>query len=127
MAYGVFNNETTENSLYVLYTAIADHNVVPFTLNSDRGSQFIASKFDKKGKANHAFQQALEELGIKFIPSKVRHPQTNGKLERFHGILDTEFDERFETIHDFITWYNEERCSEAVDYLTPNEAYQKRL
>lgn len=127
MAYGVFDSETTENSLYVLHTAIAEHNVVPFTLNSDRGSQFIASKFDKKGKANHAFQQALEELGIKFIPSKVRHPQTNGKLERFHGILDTEFDERFETIHDFIKWYNEVRFSEALDYLSPEEAYQKRL
>lgn len=127
MGYGVYDNETTENALYVLYTAISENNVVPFTLNSDRGSQFIASKFDKKGKANHAFQQALEELGITFIPSKARHPQTNGKLERFHGILDTEFDERFKTIHDFIKWYNEQRVSEAIDYMTPIEAYKKRL
>ena len=127
MAYGVFDNQTTENSLGVLYTAIVKHSVVPLELNSDRGSQFIASKHDKKGEANHKFQEALKELMIKFIPSKVRHPQTNGKLEKFHDILDKGFDERFETIEEFIDWYNNVRLSEAVNYMTPNEAYKKRL
>ena len=87
----------------------------------------MANKFDKKGKSNHKFQEALEEIGIVFIPSKKRHPQTNGKNERFFGILDREFDERFETIAEFIEWYNNERLSEAVDYMTPSEAYKKRL
>jgi transposase InsO family protein len=119
--------QTTQNSLFALYNAIAEHSVMPFCLNSDRGSQFIANKFDKHGEANHAFQKALEELGILFIPSKRRHPQTNGKNERFFGILDREFDERFIDLDHFIRWYNNERLSEAVDYMTPNEAYKKRL
>ncbi len=119
-------DETTRNSLFALYGAIAKHGVTPFCLNSDRGTQFIANKFDKDGKTNHAFQQALEELGILFVPSKRRHPQTNGKNERFFGILDSEFDERFEGIEEFIEWYNNERLSEAVDYMTPSETYEKR-
>lgn len=119
--------QSTQNSLFALYGAIAEHGVTPYCLNSDRGSQFIPNKFDKNGKANHAFQKALEELGIVFIPSRKRHPQTNGKNERFFGILDSEFDERFETIDDFIKWYNNARLSEAVDYMTPREAYKKRL
>ncbi len=119
--------ETTKNSLFALYDAIDKNGVVPYCLNSDRGTQFIANNFDKKGNANHKFQEALEELGILFIPSKRRHPQTNGKNERFFGILDKEFDERFETIGEFINWYNNERASEAVDYMTPSEAYKKRL
>jgi len=127
MAFGVFDNMTTNASLDVLYSAIAKHKVQPWQLNSDRGTQFIPNKLDKNGKANHAFQQVLKELGIRFIPSRVRHPQTNGKLEKFHHILDTEFDERFETIEEFIDYYNNERISEAVDYMTPNEAYKKRL
>ena len=28
---------------------------------------------------------------------------------------------------DFVDWYNDERLSEAVDYMTPNEAYKKCL
>lgn len=127
MAYGVFDAMTTNNSLLVLHKAVADNLVAPFELNSDRGSQFIPNKFDKKGKANGVFQEALEHLGVLFVLSRTRHPQTNGKLEKFHHILDTEFDDRFETIHQFIEWYNNERSSEALDYSTPNEAYDMRL
>lgn len=126
MSY-VLGKQTTKNSLFALYQGISNHGVIPYSLNSDRGSQFIANKLDQKGKANHLFQEALEELGILFIPSKKRHPQTNGKNERFFGILDSEFDERFETIDKFIKWYNSKRLSEALDYSTPNEAYKKRL
>lgn len=127
MAHGVFDSPTTRNSLIVLYKAIALHHVIPVELNSDRGSQFIPNKFNKNGEANSTFQEALEELGIIFVPSRRRHPQTNGKLEKFHDILEKEFDERFKSLEDFIKWYNEERLSEAVDYMTPNEAYKKRL
>jgi len=127
MGYGVFDRMTTKNSIAVLYKAIAQQKVQPWMLNSDRGSQFIPMKYDKKGKANHAFQEVLKELGIKFVPSRKRHPQTNGKLEKFHHILDIGFDERFEWIEDFISWYNDDRMSEAIDYMTPNEAYKKRL
>jgi putative transposase len=123
----ITGSQTTKNSLLALYKAIAKYEVTPFCLNSDRGTQFISNKYDKKGKATHKFQESLEELGILFIPSKRRHPQTNGKNEKFFHILDSEFDERFNTIEEFIKWYNYERLSEAVDYLTPNEAYQKRI
>jgi len=127
IAYGVFSRMTTKNSLAVLYQAIANHEVQPWKLNSDRGSQFIPMRYDKKGKANHAFQKALTSLGIQFIPSRKRHPQTNGKNEKWFDILEKEFDERFKTIDEFIKWYNDERISEAVDYMTPNGAYKKRL
>lgn len=127
MAHGAFDTPTTKASLLVLYKAIVQNNVTPFELNSDRGSQFIASKQDKKGNANSEFQDVLRELGILFIPSRRRHPQTNGKLEKFHHILDSEFDDRFETLDEFIEWYNNERASEALDYSTPSEAYNKRL
>jgi len=119
--------ENTQNSLFALYKAITDNLVMPFILNSDRGTQFFPNKKDKSGKAVHKFQEALFDLGIKFVPSRRRHPQTNGKLERFFGILDREFDERFKDLDEFIEWYNNERASEAVDYMTPNEAYKKRL
>ena len=118
---------TTKNSKFALYNAITRHEVTPFCLNSDRGSQFIPNKFDKDGKANSEFQEMLKELEILFIPSKKRHPQTNGKNEKFFHILDTEFDERFRDLDHFIEWYNNERLSEAVDYMTPKEAYEKRL
>lgn len=127
MAHGVFDHATEQNSIGVLHSAIMENEAQPWMLNSDRGSQFIPNKFDKNGKANHAYQQALEELGIIFIPSKKRHPQTNGKNEKWFDIFEKEFDERFKTVDEFVKWYNDERISEALDYITPNEAYKKRL
>lgn len=118
---------TAENSAFALYKAIAKHSVTPFILNSDRGAHFFPNKKDKTGHALHQFQNVLEELGILFVPSKVRHPQTNGKNEKFFHILDTEFDERFNALDEFIEYYNTVRPSEALDYLTPNEAYKRRL
>jgi len=123
----ILGAETTRNAKIALYNAINKHNVIPFILNSDRGTQFFPNKKDKHGKALHEFQETLKDLGIVFIPSKRRHPQTNGKNEKFFDILDKEFNERFETIDEFINWYNDERLSEAVDYITPTEAYKKRL
>jgi transposase InsO family protein len=117
----------TKNSIFCLYDAITKHEVVPYCLNSDRGTQFFPNKKNKDGKASHAFQKELEELGISFIPSKARHPQTNGKNEKFFDIFEKEFDERFETIDDFFKYYNQVRLSEAINYMTPNEAYNKRL
>ena len=126
MGYGT-GAANTKNSSFAIYSAIAENLVAPFILNSDRGTQFFPNKKDKNGKAIHEFQEVLEEQGVLFVPSKRRHPQTNGKLEKFFHILDTEFDERFETLEDFFNYYNDERPSEAVDYMTPNEAYKKRL
>ncbi len=123
----IIGAENTKNSVFALYSAIIKNGVVPYCLNSDRGTQFIANKCDKTGEANHKYQEELEELGILFIPSRRRHPQTNGKNERFFGILDREFDDRFKTIDEFIDWYNNTRLSEALDYMTPSEAYKKRL
>lgn len=123
----IIGAENTRNSLFALYKSISENKVLPSILNSDRGTQFFANKKDARGKAIHQFQEALANLGIIFVPSRKRHPQTNGKNEKFFHILDTEFDDRFETIDDFINWYNDERLSEAVDYMTPNEAYKKRL
>ncbi|OVE74655.1 hypothetical protein BVX95_01625 [archaeon D22] len=126
MSY-LLGDMTTKNSLFALYDAISTHGVMPHMLNSDRGVQFFPSKTDKDGKASHQFQIELANLGIIFIPSRVRHPQTNGKNEKWFDILESEFDERFENLEEFISWYNDTRLSEAVNYLTPNEAYEKRL
>lgn len=123
----IVGDMTTKNSLFALYKAISEHNVIPYCLNSDRGTQFFPNKKDKNGKASHEFQIALEEVGISFIPSKKRHPQTNGKNEKWFDIFEREFDERFKTVEEFVDWYNDKRLSEALNYKTPNKTYKNRL
>ena len=127
MSFAVKDNLIAENSVLAFYLAIGTNGVSPYMLNSDRGSHFIPARYDKNGLENHKFQAALATMGVKFIPARARHPQTNGKNEKWFDIFEKEFDERFEDIEHFIDWYNNERLSEAIDYMTPNEAYKKRL
>ena len=52
---------------------------------TDHGSQFFANKSDKNGDSECAFGQFLAENRIKHILARVKHPQTNGKIEKwFH-------------------------------------------
>jgi len=121
VACGLFAREISRNVLDSLYGAIAAHGV-PYQLMSDCGSVFYSNKRGKKQRGRADFEVALEHLGVIHQPKK-RDPQSNGKVEYFHGIYKREYDERFRDIRDFVKWYNFERLSQAIDYQTPAEVY----
>ena len=52
---------------------------LPKSIQSDQGTNFMA----------HAFQQVMNQLGIKQYKSSVYHPESQGALERFHQTLKT--------------------------------------
>ena len=96
VGYGVFERATTENALAVLEEAVGRHGK-PASIMTDRGSQFYATASEAKRKGASEFEKRLVELGIRQILAGVRHPQTNGKLERLHGELQRKLPE-FEAV-----------------------------
>ena len=52
---------------------------LPKSIQSDQGINFMA----------HAFQQVMNQLGIKQYKSSAYHPESQGALERFHQTLKT--------------------------------------
>ena len=125
--YGVFDKDTTENALDVMCKAIAAHGK-PASIMTDHGAQFFANESEKKQKGISKFGQKLADLNIKQILAGVRHPQTNGKLERLHGEIQRKL-HMFEDVADppgtacpvnspkietepiarFMQWYNYDR------------------
>lgn len=82
------------------------------------------------------FSAWLIRLGIVVSHSRPRHPQTQGKIERFHRTLNTEllsmysFEDLAHAQSGFDWWrriYNEERPHEAIGYKTPAMRYQSSL
>jgi len=69
-----------------------------------------------------AFDARLEELGIDHILGAVGKPTTTGKIERFWGTYDTEA-WRFETLDDFLFYYNQVRPHQSLDYEKPMEVF----
>ena len=83
VAYGVFENATMQNALKVLDKAIRNYGK-PAQILTDHGSQFYSNEKDNAKRGVAVFEAKLVELGIKQVMARIRHPQTNGKLERFH-------------------------------------------
>lgn len=129
MAAGEFSNATENNAIFLLYQAILGNEACPVVVLSDKGSQFYASKKNKKGKRGVCeFELELQFLGIELWTSRRNHPQTNGKMEKW---FDT-FKKRMkkhpdESLQDFVKWYNEKRIHHALDYKTPEEVYHEKV
>ncbi len=83
-AYDTFEHATTENALSVLKQAMKNHGM-PASIMTDHGSQFYTNAAKAKQKGVSDFEKELAKYGNKQILAGVRHPQTDGKLERFHG------------------------------------------
>ena len=84
--FGVFNEATGEHAIEVLGRAIAEHGR-PASILTDRGSQFYANESEARERGESGFERELARLEIRHILARAGHPQTNGKLERFHGEL----------------------------------------
>jgi putative transposase len=75
-----------------------------------------------------------ETHGIDQIHGKPLHPQTQGKIERYHRSMKNVVklqnyycpDELEKTIGEFVNYYNNERYHESLENLTPADVYSGR-
>ncbi len=76
------------------------------------------------------FEQACRSLGIAHQLLRPRHPQSNGKVERFFRTVDDEclalqrrwtYDHRVQAVERFVWFYNHERPHLALHGMTPVE------
>jgi putative transposase len=93
-------------------------------LLSDNGAGYISQQFN----------EYLRLVGIKHINAAPFHPQTNGKIERYHRTLKGDIGQvpyempsvLKETISTFIKYYNYRRYHEGLGNATPYDVYTGR-
>jgi transposase InsO family protein len=114
---------------WACFTCAAAAYGLPRQLLSDNGSIFTGRFLG----VEVAFERRLAEAGVELITSAPYHPQTLGKLERFHRTLKEWLaDERpardlagLQALLDrFLTYYNEARPHQGISDLTPAERYR---
>ena len=101
---------------------------LPLELMSDNGSPFVTWM---PGVLT-LFGKTLDDLHIRHIRTQINSPWTNGKIERFWGVLQSELLDRYvfrtlEAAADglirFATYYNYDRLHGELDWHTPAERY----
>ena len=126
----LFKEATSENAVTALRQAIGEFGT-PATVLSDNGSCFVGRGGRKKPAGTWTptlFENELLNLGIELINSRPYHPQTNGKLERFHRSIEEEI-HHYESLSEYIEYYNERRLHFSLDmrnYETPLKAFSAR-
>ena len=106
----------------------------PASTLTDNGLVFTARLAGRKGGRN-AFEKFLTANKIQQKNGRPGHPQTQGKIERFHQTLKKWLRARppaptitqLQTLLDeFRTYYNTQRPHRALDRRTPAQAYTAR-
>jgi transposase InsO family protein len=123
---------TTGSDVIDTFTAALTHWGTPASVLTDNGAIFTATP--RRG-GRTALQVLLGELGVAYINSRPYHPQTCGKVERFHQTLKKHLRAQppaatltdLQTqIEDFIDYYNHTRPHRACSRHTPMQAYTAR-
>lgn len=125
VGWGLFREQKAEHVIKVFQEAV-DHYGPPKEILSDNGRQFVS------WHGTSGFQVLLDKYNIKHIRARPHHPQTLGKLERWHGSLKKELiDIKFfhslaearEEIEKYIDYYNYHRTHSSLGGLVPADRY----
>lgn len=102
----------------VLQKALEKHPGVRPRIITDNGPQFIARDF----------KEFIRLVGVTHVRTSLYYPQSNGKLERWHGSLKTEcirltcpasLEEAHRRVAQYVEHYNHVRLHSAIGYVTP--------
>lgn len=125
-AYDNERGDTVKSSFIALFEKYG----MPWRMNFDNGTPWASAHI--RGMRYTALSLWLVRLGIRVSFSRVRHPQTNGKDERFHRTLKTELlkEHYFKDVTEaqiyFDRWreeYNHERPHESLNMKPPVSRY----
>lgn len=124
-------DRTHTQTVQTLLSSVFERYGIPKRINADNGSPWGTPS--KHGHGISKLTIWLIRLGIQVSHSRPRHPQTNGKLERFHRSLEAEvlrgryFSDIKSVQTSFDKWqhvYNQQRPHEALDMEVPIKRYQ---
>lgn len=120
------NQYQVTTGLEKIFSRMKVSNVI--SILSDNGKEF-------KGILNqHAVEKLLKEMSIKHYYTKVRRPQTNGKVERINRTVNQEFltkikftdrINRYLQLRLFEYHYNNDRQHQGINNMTPNQKYNQ--
>jgi len=133
LSHVISENHTSDVVIEALEEMHKVWNVYPKVILSDHGTEFYSVR---GGKGRSVLDKWCKEHGIEHVMGRVRHPQTQGKIERAHlsgereiryfGKFDN-IDDARETMRKWVEFYNMERPHQSLDYQCPFDVFINKL
>jgi len=127
--YGVFSKANMENTNQVLNQAINNYGT-PKQMMTDHGTQFTTLPRETcPDPQQNMFQQLLKQYGIIHIKARVKHPQSNGKVERA-GQTIQQLRKHFTNWDETVYYYNFKRPHSSLEnehLRTPHQAFFDKM
>jgi putative transposase len=124
-SFGVFPNANSKNAAKTLEKGVKKYNP-PKQLVTDHGTQFTSLPRERcSDPGPNEFQKCLEKYRIKHIKARVKHPQTNGKVERLFQTL-RRYKKHFGSWEKTVEYYNFRRPHASLEngkLRTPYQAF----
>jgi putative transposase len=120
--YVLSKNATTDITISTFDKAVEKWGK-PREVLTDRGTQFCVDETEK-----YRFREHLKSLGIKHILARVKHPQTNGKVERLNHTI-FQLIKLKGSLDAAVKFYNEERPHMSLEnghLRTPLRAFHEK-
>lgn len=128
---GIAPRLNTTNVVIPVFTQVFSTFGLPDAILSDNGAQFAGFR-----QGYTSFEKWLMDLDVLPIHGRIRHPQTQGKIERFHRTLKDELlrhtqiadiDDAQRQLQAWRNKYNNHRPHEALGMRCPAEIYTPSL
>lgn len=125
----IFSEQTTQVACQFLEATLASF---PFTVKKvmTDNSFIFTMRHAFHNERQSRFEKLLEAKGIKLTVIRPYHPETNGKVERFHRTVEEEFYRRYhfedasqrrQMLPDWLAYYNNSRPHLGIGGLSPAE------
>ena len=116
------SSPTTEASISVLAQALRKGRIREVI--TDHGSQFTTNR-----DGESRFEEYLKAHKIRHILCRIKHPQSNGKMERWFQTYKKHRD-AFPTLEKFLHWYNAVKPHLSLNFEkleTPKQAFARKM
>lgn len=133
LGYSVSDRQSADETISLLRDTFEFWRIRPRQILSDHGTEFYSVR---GGKGRSKLSQWCREMDIELIHGRVRHPQTQGKIERSHrsaveeishfGPINT-LNMFRDTMSKWVEFYNMDRPHQALGYDVPMNVLLERM
>lgn len=123
VGWSLSEDMTTDNTVLKAYlSAINTRSIAEeFIFHSDRGVQYASNKMTQLFSFNRKIQQSMSRKGNCWDNAVAESFFKTIKYEWLYRFKYSSYDQLYESVKEYITWYNTKRLHSSLGYLSPLE------